>query len=223
MRASYRMVLPAALVGMALAAGLGLMRFLNAEPGVRTSEWFGTLAFSLVLAAPAVLALLGLRGRPTLILAGGAIGIFFAAIGAFSLVSLVLLLPSVAYLVGAARVEGLWPGALRTAAAVLLSLVLGWSAFLVLFIRDDPICWAEVSRDGGSTYVRLPPERFVRGTSITMSSKDLPPGSTSSGCSGDSISPSEAASSLAVVGLMLGAAWLLGTPRPPHDSAPEAH
>jgi hypothetical protein len=81
--AARRMVFPAALVGIALAASLGVVRFVNGEPPVRTAEWFGTLAFAVLIAAPAVLALLGLNGRPALILSGGTLGIFLAAIGAW--------------------------------------------------------------------------------------------------------------------------------------------
>jgi hypothetical protein len=216
--AAPRMVFPAALVGIALAASLGVVRFVNTEPPVRTAEWLGTLAFGVLIAAPAVLALLGLTGRPALILAGGALGIFLAAIGAASLFSLALIIPSVVYLVGAAQLGGWWPGAPRTAAAVLLSLALGWGALMVLFFQDNPICWAQVSRHGGSSYVRLPAEQFVRENSISMSSEDLPRGSTLSGCAGDSISPLEAASSFALSAIMLGAAWTLGTPRSSHDS-----
>jgi hypothetical protein len=58
-------------------------RFRTARATGRT-----TLAFAVLLAAPGVLAVLGLRGRPALILAGGALGIFLAAIGAVSLFSL---------------------------------------------------------------------------------------------------------------------------------------
>jgi hypothetical protein len=213
------MVFPAALVGIAMAATLGVVRFVNGEPPVRTAEWFGTLAFAVVIAAPAVLALLGLRGRPALILAGGTLGIFLAAIGAVSLFSLVLIIPSVIYLIGATQLGGGWPGAPRTAAAALLSLTLGWGALMVLFLQDNPICWAQVSRHGGSTYVRLPAEQFVQGNSISMSSDDLPPGTTVSGCAGDSIGPLEAVSSLALSATMLGAGWTLGTPRSSHDSA----
>lgn len=218
MPAARRMVFPAALVGIVLAASLGVVRFVNGEPAVRTADWFGTLAFAVLIAAPAVLALLGLRGRPALILAGGALGIFLAAIGAVSLFSLALIVPSVVFLVGSTQLDGGWSGAPRTVAAVLLSLMLGWGALMVLFVQDNPICWAQVSRDGGSTYVRLPAERFVRGNSITMSSDDLPRGTTESGCAGDSIAPLEAVSSLALTAIMLGGAWTLGTPRSSHDS-----
>ena len=208
--AARRMVLPAALVGIALAASLGVVRFVNTEPALRPAEWFGTLAFAVLIAAPAVLVLLGLRGRPALILAGGTLGIFLAAIGAVSLFSLVLIIPSVVYLVGATQPGRGWPGALRTAAVVLLPLVLGWGALMVLFFQDNPICWAQVSRDGGSTYVRLPAEQFVQGNSISMSSDDLPRGTTESGCAGDSIAPLEAVSSFALTAIMFGGAWTLG-------------
>ena len=204
-----RMAAAGAILGLAMAAGFGVLRFANADPPILRTPW--DLALAVPYATPALLALLGVR-RPALLLAGGALGILLAAWGAISFVSLVLVPPSVLYLVAATRARVSRPGAVRTAASVLLSLVIGWSALFALVLRDDPACWARVPRDGGSRYVRLPAEPFVHSSSISMSSEELPPGSTESGCSSDQIAPVEALVSVALVGITLAGAWTLAAP-----------
>ena len=101
-------------------------------------------------------------------------------------------------------------GAARTAGAVVAAIVLGVASLFALFRYDDPVCWATM-RNGSE--VRLDPGRFVHGTSISMASDDVPRGTVESGCSSDSISTTEAATSMTLVIVMLVVAWTLSTPR----------
>jgi len=101
----------------------------------------------------------------------------------------------------------------RLDAALLVSVILGAVAFFALFAREDPVCWARNPTTGES--FRLDPDRFVHGSSISINSRDLPPGATESGCSSDSISTNEAIAGIAVVAAMVGAAWVLSKPVPP--------
>jgi Sigma-70 region 2 len=63
----------------------------------------------------------------------------------------------------------------------------------------------------GETF-RLDTSKFVHGSSISMDSRDLPAGTTESGCSSDTISTREALAATAVVAATLGTAWVLSKP-----------
>jgi hypothetical protein len=190
-------VLPAIVLGLVLAATGSILRFANATPAERHAEWFGDLAFGAVLAVPALLALVGLRGRQAMLLPAGVLGM---AVGVMEPpISLPFAVPAVLYLVADRRAASDRPRAGRLVAASLLALVLGWAAFFSLFLRDDPVCWAVVPRADGRAYVTLPADRFVSGSGISMSSTDLPAGATESGCTSDTISPFEGLVAVALV------------------------
>jgi hypothetical protein len=202
----------AVLLGLAVGLGFGVLRFVNAEPAERRVESLMALGIAVPYSAPALLALLGLRGRTALLLGGGVLGVALAVIGP-SWVGLALLVPGLVYLVAAVRTAEGWPGPLRAAGVLAVSLVLGVAALFALFLRQDPVCWAVVPGVTAPRSVLLPAERFVRRDSVAMSSQDLPPGAISSGCSSDTIAPVEAAASLTTALLMLASAWALGAPR----------
>lgn len=54
-------------LSFSLAVAVGILRTVNAEPVERAAEVVGNIAFSVVFAAPAMLALLGLRDRSSLL------------------------------------------------------------------------------------------------------------------------------------------------------------
>lgn len=85
---------------------------------------------------------------------------------------------------------------------MIVAVMLGAVAFFALFAREDPVCWARNPATGES--FRLDADRFVHGASISMDSRDLPPGATEARCSSDSISTTEAIAGTAVVAAMLG-------------------
>ena len=200
-------------LSFALAVGVGVLRTVNADPVERTVEVAGNIAFSVVFAAPAMLALLGLRGRSSLLAAAGALELALAFLTLISLIGLIFVVPGVMFFVAAGQMGHAGGSRLRSFAAIPLAVLLGGVAFFALFAREDPVCWARNPTTGES--FRLSPDRFVHGTSISMDSRDLPPGATEAGCSSDSISSEEAIVAIAVVSTMLGALWVLSKPSQP--------
>ena len=200
-------------LSFALAVAVGILRTVNAEPVERATEVAGNVAFAMVFAAPALLALLGLRGRPSLVVAAGALDLVLAFVTLISLIGLVFVPPAVMFFVAAGQMRGAGASSSRSIAAVLVAVLLGTAAFFALFAHADPVCWAR-NRATGESF-RLNPDRFVHGSSISMGSRDLPPGATESGCTTDSISTGEAIAGIAVVAAMLGAAWMLSKPPEP--------
>jgi len=208
-----RIALVAIVLSFALAGAVGILRTVSAEPVERAAEVAGNVAFAIVFAAPALLALLGLRGRPSLLVAAGALDLGLAFVTLISFIGLVFVPPGVMLFVAAVRMRGTGAGLWRSIAAVIVAVMLGTVAFFALFAREDPVCWARNPATGES--FRLNADRFVHGGSISMDSRDLPPGATEAGCSSDSISTGEAIAGTAVVAAMLGAVWVLSKPPEP--------
>lgn len=208
-----RIALVAIVLSFALAVAVGILRTVNAEPVERAAEVAGNVAFAIVFAAPALLALLGLRDRPSLLVAAGALDLGLAFVSLISFIGLVFVPPGVMFFVAAGRMRGAGAGPTRSIAAVIVAVMLGAVAFFALFAREDPVCWARNPATGES--FRLDADRFVHGASISMDSRDLPPGATEAGCSSDSISTTEAIAGTAVVAAMLGAVWVLSKPPEP--------
>jgi hypothetical protein len=209
-RSAPRVAVIGIVISLISAVGVAALRSVNAEPVERTAEIAGTIAFAAVFAAPAFLALLGVRGRPSLFFAAGALEMVLAFVTLISLIGLFLLIPSVMFFVAAGRTRDAPVGPLRSIAAIVLSVVLGTAGFFALFAHEDPICWATNPSTGES--FRLDAAIFVHGSTISMDSRDLPAGATESGCSSDSISTIEATASLVIIVTMLGAAWVLSKP-----------
>ena len=198
---------------LALAVAGGVLRFVNTEPALRTMELAGDVAFAVVLAAPGLLAILALRDRPSLLVAAGALELVFAFLLLISLVGLAFVVPAVLFFVaaGQARRGAGWP---RAVAAVLVTIVLGTVAFFALFAREDPVCWARDATTGAT--VRLEADPFIEGAPISVTA---PPGVSESGCSSGMVSTAEALASMALVGVMLGAAWRISKPPAAPDEA----
>lgn len=197
-------------LSFALAIAVGILRTVHAEPVERAAEVAGNVAFAMVFAAPALLALLGLRDRPTLLVAAGVLDLGLAFLTLISFIGVVFVLPGVMFLVAAGQIRSAGASPWASIAAVLVAVLLGTAAFLSLFARPNPVCWARNPATGES--FRLNPDRFVDGPSISMDGRDLPPGATESGCSSDSISTGEAIAGIAVLAAMLGAVWALSKP-----------
>jgi hypothetical protein len=114
------------------------------------------------------------------------------------------------FFVAAGQVRGDGASLTRSIATVLVALLGGTGAFFALFAQENPVCWAR-NPATGETF-RLDASKFVHGSSISMDSRDLPAGTTESGCSSDTISTREALAATAVVAATLGTAWVLSKP-----------
>jgi hypothetical protein len=138
-----RIVVPAAVLGIAVAFFFGSLRFANETPAERWAEWFGNVALAFAYATPSFLALAGLRHRRVLLLAAGLLAAVLS-FTAFSGISLVLLIPAASFFIGYGRAgEGRGGSATRRALAVPVTVILGLAAFLVLFLHQDPLCWSD--------------------------------------------------------------------------------
>lgn len=197
-------------LSLVLAVGIGILRTANAEPVERGVEVAGNIAFAIVFAAPALLALLGLRGRPSLFVAAGVLDLVLTFVTLISFIGLVFVPPAVMFFVAAGKVRGDGASLTRSIATVLVALLGGTGAFFALFAQENPVCWAR-NPATGETF-RLDASKFVHGSSISMDSRDLPAGTTESGCSSDTISTREALAATAVVAATLGTAWVLSKP-----------
>jgi hypothetical protein len=205
--AAPRIAVVAIALSLILAAGVAILRTINAEPVERTAEVAGNVAFAVVFAGPALLAALGLRRRPSLLVAAGVVDLVFAFLTLISLIGLVFVVPGTLFFVAAGRVGDAGARPWRSIASVLLAVLLGTGAFFALFTHEDPVCWATNGATGES--VRLDADRFVHGSTVSMDSRDLPPGTTESGCTSDTISNVEALLATVIVAAMLGAVWVV--------------
>jgi hypothetical protein len=198
-----------ALLAMAILA----IRLFGGEPffAVRAA---GAIGLGLLAAAPVVLGWLAVRGRAALVAAAAAVDLVLMYAGAASLVGLVFLPVVVLFGMSFGKLRGRTSSS-RTLAVVVVAFSLATLALLALFRHDDPVCWA-TTRSGET--VRLDPGPFVHGNAISMGSADEPPGIRESGCSSDFISASEAATSGALVVVMVFASWIIATPRAPATS-----
>lgn len=193
-------------VSLAIGVAIALGRTINDVPALRSAEAAGFFASSIVaFIAPALLAWLGIRGRPVLLLAAGGLDL---VLGLLALpIGIVPIGFAVLFFMAARSLGWTAAGPIRSIAVVLVAAGLGVGAGLALFQHQDPLCYATIGRSGQT--VRLDPAPFVHPHSISMSSTDEPAGTTESGCSSDSISTGEAATSIGLVVSMLAACWAL--------------
>jgi hypothetical protein len=136
-------------ITLLLAAVAGLLFEAGADPGERsvTGPW-GSLAFTVVIAGPAVVAVIGYYGRPWILGAAGA-ALFPRMWLSFSFLFFPLVVPGVIFIIQAASMRR---GAHRSrwqpvAAAVSWFLLL--AAPLCLLVHQDPRTWSATG--GGST------------------------------------------------------------------------
>ena len=155
------LVLGAAAFNLVVAVIFGLARRLwGEEPPVDAVGALGDLALVAVYAVPALLALVALRGRPLLLLPAAGLAFLFS-FTALSGVSLVLLFPAAAYLVGFLRTAPRAGRAVAGVTVVLVVVVLGVASFLGLFARGELVCWHyEVRENGQRTYERVPADEM---------------------------------------------------------------
>ncbi|MDQ3645678.1 MAG: hypothetical protein M3345_01940 [Actinomycetota bacterium] len=204
-----------AALGICLALAVGSIRFFGDDASFLMEDRVGALATMVVLAAPSLLALVGARGRSTLLLAAGLMYIPLSFIS-FALVTLPLLISGVLFLM--AYEPGPKPVAPRVAIVGVVVLAVMGALVALWFGPDDPRCWTEVTRKDGSTIVKLVRADCcvsASGTSVSPPAPNAGRGVISSGggCTTDVITVGESAAStgLIAVALLVGAA--LARPR----------
>jgi hypothetical protein len=183
-----------------LISGFSLFQF---EPGFLPR---GVVLIG-VFAAPGVVGLIGVHSRrPALLLAAGlasALGSFTA----FSLVTLIFLIPSVLFLVGAVRLAGGNPGSARgglvggiaqlALAIAIVPLLVGAGAAGLLI--TDSACWTTYGSGLGSRVVMQP---------YTNGEMELPTDATSMNCATGLISPQGVGLAVLLDGAAFGLALL---------------
>ncbi|HSJ94971.1 MAG TPA: hypothetical protein VK896_13135 [Gaiellaceae bacterium] len=135
-------------------------RLWDDEPPLDAAGALGDLALAAAYAVPALLALVALRGRPLLLFPAAGLAFLFS-FTALSGVSLVLLIPAAAYLVGFLRAAPPAGRAVAGVTVVLVVVALGVASFLGLFARGELVCWRyEVRENGEKSYERVPADVF---------------------------------------------------------------
>lgn len=203
----------AAVLGLLLAAGFLALLYAGADPPQRAHDlrW---VTFPLVLAMPAVLALLSLPSRSLLLVPAAVLGLVLA-FASFSGVTLVLLVPAVLSLSAyRRRREPAVP--LRTALVLAVPLLAGIGAFAVMLVHPDPLCWSWVEDRSGHRSYQVDRDAACMGESGTMSGGSVGELGQATGFGGtsDTVSALEAGASAALVaGGLLGARALAPTGR----------
>lgn len=173
---------------------------------VQLDPWRPVASVVLYLVPP-VLAVLGVRGRPWLLLPAAATSVVLAVIG-FSLHSLVFLPVAAVYVVADRRI-GQRPTTVRVAPLLLCPALVLVGALAVQFLHDDPACW---TRDGsGEVIVDRNPGDITSGSRSIGADSDV----VASGCTSDTVVAWEVAGGVALSGLAIATGLGSGRPRPP--------
>lgn len=184
--------------GVQAASVVAVVLVGSASQPVQLDPWRPVASVVLHLVPPA-LAVLGVRGRPWLLLPAAATSVVLAVVG-FSLLSLVFLPVAIVYLVAHLRVAQ--RPKVRIAPVLLCpALVLG--ALAVQFLHDDPACWT--SDGSGEVTVDRSPGDVTTGSQSIGAGADVVEG----GCTSDTVVGWEVAGSGALSGLALatGLGW----------------
>jgi hypothetical protein len=207
--ARSRLGLVGALIGLAMAVALGVIRFVGAKGPVRAAEWWiGDLGLAAIVAAPALLALVAVFGRPALFVPAAVISIALS-ITFLSGAGVPLIIPGVLYLLAFARRPA--DGQHVPPAAVAVPIVIVGAAYAVLLLGSYRIvCWRAVTYSDGRTEVSRDRagERASSAGRITQSLG--PPGSgvvaDEAGCTEGAIDPKRSLLALAGVagGVLFG-------------------
>lgn len=205
-----RFALVGGLWGLACAVILLSVRIiLSQEPLV--SKVLGSLIFGAVYMLPFALVLSALRwGNPTQRIASWMAAGVLAVLGsvtAFSGITLIFLPAAPLLLIAAVRaISGntIRHIALGVGLAALM-ILLNASAFRVLFLQQDGVCWQKVrSADGREHWESIP---YSNSGTVTASATGSEPGVTGVLCDSDSFSPIELMLSVGLLALTAGS-WV---------------
>ena len=211
--------------GLICALALSAIRFANASTPER--DVIGTAAFTLVYAAPFILALLALRWKsatlPAAVWLAGAVLAYLASWTAFSGIGLIFLpaAPLLLFVAALSAAQAIQTWGVRPVLPILpasLGLIaVGIASFMVLItLTSDPRCWVLMRYADGHAAWQIAPPEVASITVITgpngqqaFGSGRMPPTSAngsrstapeiiSSQCASDIISPIEAGISMAM-------------------------
>ena len=159
------------------------------------------LVIGSLLAMPAVLgAIATIRGSGPLFIAAGVLGLFQSFI-AFSGVTLGFVVPAIILIsLGLRRLPADMHGRFRERIGGALVVGLGITAWIVLFMLSETVCWIARSRpDGSVAYERVPLTDTIT----------LGPGMVAGGCDGGSFTP-EGLTVAAILAIgAVGIGWLV--------------
>jgi hypothetical protein len=144
----------AGVVVVLIEAGLGgLIHHYGTHSSERAAagDW-GSVAFALVVATPAALALLGLQRRPWLLVAAGVV-LFPMCFLSFSFLFFPLLLPAVFFLTDAITRPRRTPQPPAQCVAAALSALFVVAAVLSLWAHQDPVTWSTATGSGSASDV----------------------------------------------------------------------
>lgn len=195
-------------LGVVVAVGIGVLRWANADAAaIAAAEWapLADVALGGLIGLPSALAILGLRGRPALLLAGGILALLLAL--PFFFAGLVLVLPGVLFLIAYGRIPETSSGSLRRSMAVFVPVVLGLGALVGLFATEQPVCYRTIRyEDGRVEHSRDYDAEADAASGQGMGQSFAPPEegvvSQGGGCTSDVIVPRE---SFAILGLSAAA------------------
>lgn len=142
-------------VGIVLTLALvgGLVRTAGTSGPERSvaGDW-GTLAFALVIVAPAVLALIGMQQRPWLLVAAGLLLLPMCFLS-FSFLFFPLVVPAVLFLSDAIVRPRRGRRPPSQCLGAVLSAVFVVAAVLSLFAHQDPVSWSTATQSGTTSDV----------------------------------------------------------------------
>lgn len=212
-----RLTVAGVVVGLMAATAFGVVIFLGSAPPEGSFEAVG---FPLLWAMPALLALLSLWERPVLLVPAAVLS-FLLSFSALSGVTLVLLIPTVCYVLAYRRRRYYPPTLTRPLLAVLLPVLACAGALIALVARPDPVCWTYLEDAGGTrTYSRTGcDETDGMSPSMTVSpptadrgsgsgSGVVAPGASGGGSTSDTVTLLEAAASATLLAAGLAAGWV---------------
>ena len=176
--------------GALMIVGVGSM-----SEGLELDPW-RPLAIAALYLMPAVLAVLALRARPSLLLAAATSSVVLAVTG-FSVHSFIFLPVAIVYVVAYSRAEP-HAGSARLVPVVLCPL-LAVAALAVLFLHEDPACYTRHA--SGTMTIDRSPGDVTSGSESIAADSDV----VETGCTGDTVTAGEAAASVALSGLAVAA------------------
>ena len=196
-------------LGYAVAAAIFVLRIFASDLPA-SMELPGAIALAAVAALPPTLALLGLTGRPTLLLPAGVAAV--TSVPVLSLLGVIMAVLGIMWLIAYGTLRR--PGSiLTTVVATIIVWMLWVAAAAALFIHLDPRC-AQTLTDGTVREIDAEAIGYESGW-VWDSSSTISVSSSGSGdvetevCTSDLVTGGEALATVALVGTSLGSGWLL--------------
>jgi len=138
-------------ITVAMAGIAGLIFLAGSDPGEQsvTGPW-GSIAFTVVIAGPAVVAVAGSDRRPW-VLGGAGVALFPRMLLSFSPLFFPLAIPGVIFLVQAAGASSRARRSPWQATAAAISVCFLIAAPLCLLVHQDPITWSTATGSGSAS------------------------------------------------------------------------